>query len=183
MVAIVTPRLILVSTPLQVICTRLTCDDFLADISVQDDVISGRGDETMRVRFPPEWPGEAVVMLPGWKAQLEADPQYEMLGGTMIDRADRIAVGQMNFRALPDEANALELGYGVNPQYQGRGYATEAAQGLVRWATAQPGIGRITSACLEENVASIRVLEKVGFRPIGHRIDDEGRSVLWEYGG
>jgi RimJ/RimL family protein N-acetyltransferase len=57
------------------------------------------------------------------------------------------------------------------------------ARGLVRWATEQPNIRRITSACLEDNTASIRVLERVGFRRIGHRVDDEGRSILWEYGG
>jgi RimJ/RimL family protein N-acetyltransferase len=121
-------------------------------------------------------------LLPIWKAEFEADPNYEILGGTMIDRAERVAVGQMSFRTLQDEAGAVELGYGVNPSYQGRGYATEMARALVQWASQQPSIRRITSACLEDNVASVRVLEKVGFRRIGHRTDEEGRSILWEHG-
>jgi RimJ/RimL family protein N-acetyltransferase len=183
MVTIVTPRLILVPTPLHVIDTRLTCDDFLADIAIPSEENERPDTEILRVRFPPEWPGDALALFPTWKIELEADPSYEILGGTMIDRAEKVAVGQMTFRVLPDELGAVELGYGVNPSYQGRGYATEMARGIVRWATEQPIIRRITSACLEDNIASIRVLEKVRFRRIGHRDDDEGRSILWEYGG
>jgi RimJ/RimL family protein N-acetyltransferase len=183
MLTIETERLVLVSTPLHVIETRLTCDDFSADVPLTLEGDEGPRTQTWRVHFPPEWPGDALALLPIWKTQLESNPNYEMLGGTMIDRAERVAVGQMSFRAVEEEPGTVELGYGVNPSYQGRGYATEMAGALVRWARRRPDIQRITSACLEDNVPSIRVLQKAGFRQIGHRMDDEGLLILWEYGG
>ncbi|MGI8824695.1 MAG: GNAT family N-acetyltransferase [Chloroflexota bacterium] len=93
----------------------------------------------------------------------------------------RLAVGQISFKAPPDEAGMVELGYGVNPSAQGRGYATEMARALTEWAIEQPSVSRVTSECLEDNVASIRVLEKAGFERIGGRLDEEGSLILWQY--
>jgi len=68
----------------------------------------------------------------------------------------------------------------VNASYQGRGYATEMAQALVAWALRQPTVRRVTAECLEDNPASIRVLEKSGFVQSGRRKDEEGPLLLWE---
>ena len=61
------------------------------------------------------------------------------------------------------------------PPRRGQGYAGEAARALTEWALGQPGVRRVTAECLEDNLASIRVLEKIGMRPIGRT--DEG--LLW----
>jgi RimJ/RimL family protein N-acetyltransferase len=178
MLTITTPRLILASTPLPVIEQRLREDDFEADVPI---VVDDGGLERIKilcVRFPPEWPGDALALFPEWAARLDADPTDEIVGGTMIDRADLVAVGQMSFSGRFGD---LELGYGVNPSYRGRGYATEMACALIAWALEQPGTATIMSACLEDNIASIRVLEKAGFRRAGRRIDADGPLIVWEY--
>lgn len=182
MVALATPRLLLVPTPLAVLKRRQRCDDFSADVSVSLDEAGGTVTRVIRVRFPPEWPGDALVLVPLWESLMEADPNYDMMGGTVIDRAEHVAVGQMTFRQVPENPSILELGYGINPEYAGRGYATEMARRLVCWALEQPGVATITAACLETNIASIRVLEKVGFRCVGRREDEEGLMFLWQYG-
>lgn len=176
-----TERLLLVSTPLHILSTRIECDDFEADVPLQAGSDGDDRGQVLRVHFPPEWPGEAVVLFPGWKEALKTDPSFEMWGGTMIDRSGRVAVGQMTLRPLLGDPGVVELGYGVNPTCWGRGYATEAARALVQWALEEPRIHRIASACLEDNIASIRVLEKVGFTRTGEEMDDEGRFILWEY--
>jgi ribosomal-protein-alanine N-acetyltransferase len=175
-----TPRLILATTPLAVLKTRLERDDVVADVPIAVGKNGQRRAEVWRVHFPPEWPGDALDMLPLWIMQREVAPEREEWGGTMIDRATRVAVGQMSFKGLPDESGAVELGYGVNPSYHSRGYATEMARTLVEWALTQSAVARVTAECLADNKASIRVLEKSHFKQVGRRVDEDGPLLQWE---
>lgn len=61
------------------------------------------------------------------------------------------------------------LGYILNQNYWGNGYATEAAKAMVEFAFNDLGVHRIYSDCHPENAASIRVLEKVGMVLEGRR--------------
>ena len=183
MPTITTPRLVIASTPLHVVTTRLERDDFAAEVPLVFRDGEDAYLEIWPVQFPPEWPGDAVALLPTWKERMEADEAFQMLGGTMIDRAGRVAVGQITLEPDPNDPGTVELGYGVNPPMWGRGYATEAARALVSWARKLPWLRRIISACAADNLPSIRVLEKAGFTRTGERNDEEGRSILWEYPG
>jgi RimJ/RimL family protein N-acetyltransferase len=60
-----------------------------------------------------------------------------------------------------------EFGYWLARRHWGRGYATEAGRALL--ATARDGlrVKRLDSAHFLDNPASGRVLEKLGFAPIG----------------
>jgi RimJ/RimL family protein N-acetyltransferase len=168
-----TERLYLVETPLAVMERRLRGDNFDADVEA--------GDRTLRVHFPPEWPGEGIELFKGEMRRLRDDPEYEPLGGTIVERQTGEAVGGMSFRRLPDHDRTIELGYGINPSRWNRGYATEMARALVAWAEQRPDVERIVSACLTDNIGSIRVLEKTGFHRTGERDSDEGRLITWEY--
>ena len=173
MIELQTPRLLVVSTPLEVLERRLSHDAFEADVSF--------GKETLRMYFPPQWPGDALPIFSAKVQQMKSEPGTAQWGATIIDRIERVAVGQLGFKAPPDKHGCVELGYGINPTYQNRGYATEAAQALVIWALGQQTVGRVTAECLEENWASVRVLEKIGFQRAGHRKDEEGLLLLWVY--
>ncbi|AHG42621.1 GNAT family acetyltransferase [Pseudomonas syringae CC1557] len=54
------------------------------------------------------------------------------------------------------------LGYWTGIQYQNRGYACEAAKGLLRHGFTDMNLNRIVGQCFSENLASARVLEKCG---------------------
>jgi RimJ/RimL family protein N-acetyltransferase len=91
-------------------------------------------------------------------------------------RADRALVAVIGAH-LRGEA-AIELGYWVGHLYQGQGYATEALAALIaRIADTMPG-RQIIAECRPENVASVRVLEKLGFRNTGTSGVRPGRSVF-----
>jgi ribosomal-protein-alanine N-acetyltransferase len=60
-------------------------------------------------------------------------------------------------------AQTATLGYWVGEPYQRRGYTTEAVKLIVRFGFQQLKLHRIEAACLPENIASRRVLEKAGF--------------------
>ncbi len=180
MLTIETARLIFASIPLNVMKTRLTRDDFLAAVPVCVDHDGRRVNQSLPVHFMPEWPADPLGLYPHWIAQREAQPDRDDWNGIIIDRNGLVAVGGMGFKGLPDESGIVELGYNVIPSYQGRGYVTEMAQALVSWALGQPTVRRVTAECLEDNAASIRVLEKSGFVRIGRRLDDERPLLLWE---
>ena len=54
------------------------------------------------------------------------------------------------------------IGYILARRYWGHGYATEAARALVYYAFSELGVHRVYAFCDPRNLASIRVLEKVG---------------------
>ena len=69
----------------------------------------------------------------------------------------------------------------VYPEFQGRGFATEAVRALVSWAVAQPGVARVRATIPPWNASSLRVAEKAGLRPVGTDVDEEGGEVqVWE---
>jgi len=75
-----------------------------------------------------------------------------------ITPEDRV-VGMIGCRV---GAYAADFGYVLTQECWGRGYATEAAQAVVAWLKHLPSIYRIWATCDTENIASVRVLEKVG---------------------
>jgi ribosomal-protein-alanine N-acetyltransferase len=102
-------------------------------------------------------------------------------------RAEQRMVGHLSFQQIePADLRTYELGYIFNPRAQRHGYATEAARGLIGHASAAMDAHRVIANCNPANVASCRVLEKIGFeregrlrRNIFFRRDSEG-SPLWQ---
>ncbi len=62
-----------------------------------------------------------------------------------------------------DVAHArAEMGYWVGKPYWGKGYCTEAARAVLRYAFDELGLNRVHAAHFSRNVASGRVLQKIG---------------------
>jgi RimJ/RimL family protein N-acetyltransferase len=85
----------------------------------------------------------------------------------------KTAVGTCGFKGGPDGNGTVETGYSILVEHQRRGYAPEAVAALVDWAFSDPGVSRVIAHTLPDLRASIRVLEKCGFRPTGPG-DEEG---------
>lgn len=60
------------------------------------------------------------------------------------------------------EGPKVGIGYGAARAYWGKGYIPEATRAIIEWAFQQPSIYRVYATTDVENVASRRVLEKVG---------------------
>lgn len=73
----------------------------------------------------------------------------------------------------------MEIGWVVAPDRQGQGIGTEFAHALVDIAFAS-GARRVTAYCFADNVASARIMEKIGMRQEAHfRADSLHRSGQW----
>lgn len=57
-----------------------------------------------------------------------------------------------------------EIGYWLGKPYWGKGYATEAVKQLTNWAFNTLGLHRVYAGVFETNKASMRVLEKAGYK-------------------
>jgi RimJ/RimL family protein N-acetyltransferase len=80
---------------------------------------------------------------------------------------------------VPVEHRSIELGFSFAPAHQRNGYATEAARALVDWAFSI-GFHRVYGRTEARNVASARVLEKLGMRQEGHLVENEWVKGEWQ---
>jgi [ribosomal protein S5]-alanine N-acetyltransferase len=120
---------------------------------------------------------------PEWLARLRdaAGPDPWRHGFFVVDREERVVIGTAGFKGPPDADGMVEIAYGIVPSFEGRGYATEAAMALVRFAFDTPEVTLVRAHTLPEANASTRVLTKCGFRHTDDVIDpDDGPVWRWE---
>ncbi len=65
------------------------------------------------------------------------------------------------------EMGQIEVGYMMHPSVQGRGYASESLKAIVDWACLSYAPHKFIAYCVEQNIASTKVLEKCGFKREG----------------
>ena len=92
------------------------------------------------------------------------------LSVNLKDQAD-VPVGWVTFGPLPEDESLREIGYAIQPSHWGQGLATESARGLVGYVREWISKERLFATVDRGNVASIRVLEKIGMKRIGSTRD------------
>ncbi|WP_013324776.1 GNAT family N-acetyltransferase [Gloeothece verrucosa] len=103
-------------------------------------------------------------------------------GNLVIHQADNTLIGHVMLKIIPDATGSptesLELGYIIAPSYRRQGYGTEATKAMLDWSLSQPNMQTVTAGCYADNIASKRVLEKIGMRHIDTR--GNGKMLVWE---
>ncbi len=78
-------------------------------------------------------------------------------------------IGNLYFEQQePEEFLTWEIGYVFNPEFYGKGYATEACKRILKFGFEQAGAHRIIGRCNPENSASWRLMERLSMRREGH---------------
>jgi RimJ/RimL family protein N-acetyltransferase len=96
-----------------------------------------------------------------------AEKGGEAATAAVVLRAEDRLIGHLPFHPWY-APRTYEIGWVFDPRDHGRGYATEAAAALLRHGFETLGLHRIIATCQPENVASWRVMEKIGLRREGH---------------
>ena len=73
-------------------------------------------------------------------------------------------IGTIDFVELKENDMTAEIGYCLNMDYWGKGYATEALQSLTQHSFQDFGLREVVLNADTENLASIAVIEKAGYR-------------------
>lgn len=84
--------------------------------------------------------------------------------GWVICLMDNTVVGEIVFNIESWEHQRAEIGYRMNNQFTGKGICTLAANMLVNFLFTHIGIYKIVAKCDPRNIASTRVMEKLGMQ-------------------
>ncbi|MDV3220959.1 GNAT family N-acetyltransferase [Intrasporangium sp.] len=87
-------------------------------------------------------------------------------------------MGQSHVADGPWRGSEAGLGYILHPECAGRGYATLIGGALLDLAFVDLGVRRVTAGCFADNVASWRVMEKLGMRREQHGVKDSWHAEL-----
>jgi RimJ/RimL family protein N-acetyltransferase len=119
-----------------------------------------------------------------WQRLLRGAGHWALLGYGMWvieEKASGRLVGEVGYfdgrREMSPPLGAHEMGWVLVPPSHGRGYATEACLAARAWAAAH--VGPVATACIiaPENVASLRVAAKLGYREV-RRTTYEGETLI-----
>lgn len=121
--------------------------------------------------WEPVWPADDLTKaafarrIERYQHEMREDLAYPFL---LVDRASDAILGGLTLANVRRRAAmSATLGYWMGAPYAGKGLMSHAVPALCRHAFSLLGLERIEAACLPENEASIRVLEKAGFRREG----------------
>jgi RimJ/RimL family protein N-acetyltransferase len=109
-------------------------------------------------------PNRAVETREYVVAAIEAAHQLPQVRHVLSVVQSDLVVGLVELTVVDAEAGIAEIGYAVHPDVWGVGIATEAARHAVRFAFDELGMRVVTATCDTTNVASARVLEKLGMQ-------------------
>jgi RimJ/RimL family protein N-acetyltransferase len=152
-------------------------------------------DDTWRYRrLPPvyEWSTTAATDQDEYRArfvlperlakQLVIELDGRIIGDLMLAVEDPYSQFEMRAQAVGVQA---ELGWSLDPDYQGKGYGTEAVEELIRICFAELGLRRVIANCFSVHEPSWQLMERVGMRREQHAVREAlHRSGAWldEYG-
>jgi RimJ/RimL family protein N-acetyltransferase len=122
-----------------------------------------------------------LAAAPGWPHEDTAPGMSFLDAGGLVflilDDDGRVA-GECGTKSPPGPAGHVEIGYGLAAPSRGRGLGTAAVSELVSWLSQQPKIRLVSAEVHVGNVASWRVLERIGFVSAGAATAAYRRYVL-----
>lgn len=106
-----------------------------------------------------------------------SDPrtEYYLAVTTFVDDAELVGFARLGLSGV----RAAKLGYAIAADQWGRGYATDAARTILRFGFEDLGLHRVTAAIGPDNLASIAVVKRLGFRREGRLRDHVFTNGSW----
>lgn len=143
--------------------------------------VDGRREDAERLlgaTVPETWPDD-LALVGVRLAELREDPSLApWLLRAIVHRDTRTMVGHAGFHTRPGPPyleewapGGVELGYTVFEPFRRRGFAREAARGLLEWAASTQGVRRFVMSIRPDNAASRRIADALGFVRIGSHQD------------
>ncbi len=129
-------------------------------------------------KVAPEYPLDVYKQFFEYKIdRFRRFPSENEWEGMIIHKENKMIMGDMGFKGGPNEMGIINIGYSIVPSYQGKGFATEMGKAMVNWGLSHSNVKSVEATCDPDNIASKRVLEKIGFRITKETKD----SIYWAY--
>ncbi len=97
----------------------------------------------------------------------------------LICKEDGRMIGTCGFTSFDFPSDSAEIGYVLNPDYQGKGLATEAVREVLRFGFETLSLHRIEAKFMKENTRSQKLMERVGMQLEGYA--REAMKIKGEY--
>ena len=94
----------------------------------------------------------------------------------IVERSSNTVVGSINLKG-PPIAGDVEIGWGLNPDARGKGYATEASAAVIHWVAQHDDVISISATVPDDNYRSQRVAARSG---LSRTNETRGDLPLWK---
>jgi RimJ/RimL family protein N-acetyltransferase len=141
--------------------------------------IQRRPDVVRYLYWEPRSREETREMLERRKLQTQIEREGEGLHLAADLRASGTLAGHFNLVLSSQEHRQGEIGFVMHPDHHGQGYASEGARLMLRLGFEELGLHRIVGRCDARNVASARLMERLGMRREAHLIENEFVKGEW----
>ena len=90
-------------------------------------------------------------------------------------------IGSSSFHGAPNESGMIEIGLGIQPEFQNQGFGYEALTGMWGWAGSQEEVKTLRYTVSISNLPSIALVNKFGFTRVGEQLDEiDGPEEIYE---
>jgi [ribosomal protein S5]-alanine N-acetyltransferase len=149
--------------PLTLTGPRLVLRDFTLDDWPSVYAYASRPEASRFQAWEPNSPGDSQVYVAGAVAAARDDPRT-LFRLAVVLSTQATVVGAGDLKIHSQQFRIGEIAYIIHPDYWGHRYATEVARLLLEFGFASLGLHRISGTCDPRNIASARVLERVGMQ-------------------
>jgi len=114
--------------------------------------------------------------------QVRKDPEVaKYLLRVAVLRECMEIIGSAGFHNLPDVNGMIEIGFGIDPTFQNKGYGKQLLHGMWNWVVKEPGVKTLRYTVSPSNLISKQIIKKLEFNLVGEQIDDvDGVEEIYE---
>lgn len=114
--------------------------------------------------------------------RVRQNPEYaKYLLRAAVLKDNPIIIASAGFHDAPDSNGMIEIGFGVDKKYQGRGFGQELLHGMWSWVVNDPQVKTLRYTVSPDNLISQHIIKKFGFEFKGQQIDEEdGPEDIYE---
>ncbi|MDU1411865.1 MAG: GNAT family N-acetyltransferase [Clostridium sp.] len=132
-----------------------------------DDLYKIYSDEKV-VQYIPEgvmsykWVKDLIIWMVEYCYEKNTPENIIKFGVSIMDKKSNRVIGWCGLGSVDCNPDDVEIFYGLSSEYWGRGLATEAANAMLNYGFNTIGIKRIVALVKPDNIASKKVIDKIG---------------------
>ena len=114
--------------------------------------------------------------------QVRKDPKIaKYLLRVAVSRESMEIIGSAGFHNLPDENGMIEIGFGIDPTFQNKGYGKQLLHGMWNWVLKDQRVKTLRYTVSPTNLISKQIIQKLEFDLVGEQLDDvDGVEEIYE---
>ena len=132
-----------------------------------DDLYKIYSDEKVMQYIPEgvmsyKWVKDLIIWMVEYCYEKNTPENIIKFGVSIMDKKSNRVIGWCGLGSVDCNPDDVEIFYGLSSEYWGRGLATEAANAMLNYGFNTIGIKRIVALVKPDNIASKKVIDKIG---------------------